>query len=316
MSGPFFKKVKDQKRASLILERFLNTKRIPSALLFTGMEGIGKTLMASEFAKALLCREQKSDPTASCGFCSDCVSIDNKIHPDVKIVDAQYQANFREEEQAKQKTLRVETLRHLRRDMEMLSFLGSWKVAIVADAHTLELEAANALLKILEEPPPQTLWILVTPQRERLLKTVQSRCFAIPFAPLSPKTVKELLLARGIEGPKAEMLSQFSEGSVSRALELAALPETVTASALADNPLAAMTAAEALPRELYLARVQVEMTLFSLAQDLRLKHLKGQLGFHLIEKPLQKLSGLRQALKTNADPRLVLTLAGALGKAR
>ena len=205
------------------------------------MEGIGKALLARQFAQALLCLERAA--LAPCGLCI--TAPPSKNHPDVCSVYAQYQASLREEEAAKQKTLRVETIRHLRKDMEMQSLLGGWKIAIIEDAHTLETEAANALLKILEEPNPGILWILLTSQRERLPKTIVSRCFSIPFTPLAPQMVRQILIAQGIAPARAEELAVFCEGSVSRALELAAgnYPDSLTAGGLAH-----IEAADSLPK--------------------------------------------------------------------
>ena len=299
-----FSKVQGQKRACGLLERMLSSERTSSALLFSGMEGIGKALLARQFAQALLCLERAA--LAPCGLCANCAAIEKGNHHDVCSVNAQYQASLREEEAAKQKTLRVETIRHLRKDMEMQSVLGGWKIAIIEDAHTLETEAANALLKILEEPNPGILWILLTSQRERLPKTIVSRCFSIPFTPLAPQMVRQILIAQGIAPARAEELAVFCEGSVSRALELAAgnYPDSLTAGGLAP-----IEAADSLPKELYLARVQAELAIFALAQDIRLKRFKNNFPFSKVERPLQQLGELRKALKSNADPRTILMLA-------
>ncbi|MBI3553945.1 MAG: DNA polymerase III subunit [Elusimicrobia bacterium] len=298
-----FSKVQGQRRATKILEGFLAAERIPSALVFSGLEGVGKTLMAREFAKALLCEEKKA-PAEPCGDCGDCAAVDKGLHPDVQVADAAYQAGLVEGEAAKQRLLQADTLRHLRRDMELQSMLGRWKTAIVCEAHTLTEPAANVLLKSLEEPPPRTVWILVTAQKDRLPKTVLSRCFPVAFSPLARSAVEALLAQRGIAD--ASRLSALSEGSVSRALELAQMPEPSGSA----GPLAPLEAADALPRELHLARTQVELALFALAQGLRAKHLRGALSFGLIERPLKELARLRQALRSNADPRTVLLLAG------
>jgi DNA polymerase-3 subunit delta' len=301
-----FLRVQGQRRATKILEGLLASERIPSAMLFSGLEGTGKTLMAREFAKALLCQEKKT-PAEPCGLCSDCAAIDKGLHPDVKLVDASYQAGLVEGEVAKQKILQADTLRHLRKDMEFQSMLGRWKVAIVCDAHTMTDAAANVLLKNLEEPQPQTLWILVSPQKGRILKTILSRCFSVTFSPLTSEVVKSLLDERGLPGPQAARLSALADGSVSRALELAqtsGYPDSLHA-----GPMAPLEASESLPKELYLARTQVELALFALAQDIRLKHLRGETSFYKVEKPLKELGLLRQALRSNADPRTVLLLA-------
>ena len=300
-----FGRVQGQKRAARALEGFLRTGHIPSALLFVGPEGVGKALLAREFAKALLCHKRTDD--GPCAVCADCVAIEKGVHPDVKAVNAAYQASLREEDPEKQKTLRVETIRHLRKDMELESMLGGWKVAVIERAQTLEIEAANALLKILEEPPGRTLWILTAAERERLPKTIASRCQRVGFVPLSAPAVESLLRERGHGPEEAARLAALCEGSLSRALELAKSPGYP--GSLTEGPLSPFAAADALPRELYLARGQVELALFSLSQDLRLKHLRGQAPFSRVEGPLREIAGLRRALKANADPRLVLSLA-------
>jgi DNA polymerase-3 subunit delta' len=302
-----FGKVKGQARAAKVLSGMLASGRLPAAVVFHGMEGTGKTLMAVAFARTLLCTGRKGPAEPACGFCPDCLSVDKRIHQDLALVNAQYQAALLEADAAKQKSLRVDTIRHLRRDMELRSLTGNWKIAVVEDAHTMEIEAANALLKILEEPNPKTLWILVTSQRERMPRTVLSRCFSVAFAPLSGAMVRQILEEQGIDPARAAGAAELCEGSAGRALELAAgeYPEALFA-----GPLAAFKAADNLSREGYLARSQVEAALFALSQDLRLKHLQGGLPFARVERPLRELVRLRRALRSNADPKVVLTLAG------
>ncbi|MDD5628240.1 MAG: hypothetical protein PHU21_04190 [Elusimicrobia bacterium] len=301
-----FGQVQGQARAERVLSGMLESGRIPSAVVFFGLEGVGKSLLAVEFAKTLLCRSRGGQEPA-CGLCPDCLNADRRIHPDLAVVNAQYQAALLEAEAAKQKSLRVDTIRHLRRDMEMRSLTGNWKIAVVEEAHTLETEAANALLKILEEPNEKTLWILVTSQRERMPRTVLSRCFSVAFAPLPAEVVAAILQRRGVAPERAAAAAALCEGSAGRALELAAgeYPQAFHA-----GPLAAFQAADRLPRESYLARSEAEAALFAAAQDLRLKHLQGALPFARVERPLRELQRLRQALRSNADPRVVLTLAG------
>lgn len=294
-----FDKTRGHKRTKARLQGLLETERIPSAMLFHGLEGIGKTRLAYEFAQALLC-------PSTCGLCSDCQAVEKGLHPDVKAVNASYQAALEEEEAAKQRTLKVATIRHLRRDMELQSLLGKWKVAVIEEAQTMEVEASNALLKILEEPPPRTLWILVATQKDRLPKTVVSRCFSIPFSPLSAPDVAALLVEKGLDRPRAQRLAELAEGSVSRALQLSESP----LDALQQGPIGPLAAADALPRELYNARVEVELSLFALAQDARLKLLKGEAAFSDVEPALRELGRLRQALRSNADPKAILALAG------
>ena len=296
--------VRGQARAVRLLEPMLRSKKMPPALLFYGPEGVGKALAGAELGKALNCIK----PTASadaCDACASCVAANKGIDPDLKRVNAAYQAGLREEEVERQRSVRVDTVRHLIKDVEMTSLTGRWKIAILEDAERLEIEAANALLKSLEEPPARTVWVLVTAKRERVLPTILSRCHRIPFGSLPEPDVLEVLKASGVAGPEAARLARLSEGSPGRALSLQKL-EITDPDEWAGQPLAPFRLADSLPKELHLARPVAEAHLRRIAWRIRDRGRRGAPG---AESGLRELARLGSFLRSNVDPKMIVQLA-------
>lgn len=202
-----FEEIKGQRRAIRILQNEVAAGSISGAYLFMGPDGVGKNLTALNFAKVLNCKEGKID---SCDRCSSCRKIDRLSHPDLRTIEA------------KEGSIKIEQIRTLRREAAYSLYEGKKKVWIVRDADKFTQEAANSLLKILEEPPPRVVIILISQTQEKLLPTILSRCETIPFSPLSSSQIREILKRFLPPGsPKAHLIEKLARGRVGEALLLA-----------------------------------------------------------------------------------------------
>ncbi|OGT36206.1 MAG: DNA polymerase III subunit delta' [Gammaproteobacteria bacterium RIFCSPHIGHO2_12_FULL_37_14] len=151
------------------LGRMKDDKRLPHALLLSGMAGIGKAQFAEAFARLLVC--EKSDLQQSCDTCHACRLVMTKVHPDVLWVQP-------EEENS---VITIDQIREVTHFINQSSSEGRGKVVIICFADQMNMYAANALLKTLEEPTPGSLLMLVSDQSDRLLATIRSRCQFLIF---------------------------------------------------------------------------------------------------------------------------------------
>ncbi len=185
-----------QKRASGLMRRYLETGRVPPGLLFFGEEGIGKETAARAFAAALLCRAPSGED--ACGSCHDCRLFRAGSHPNaLRVVPENL-------------SISIDDIRRLQEELSLKAFSDRPRVATILPADRMTVQAANALLKTLEEPPPATHLLLVAHRISRLPVTIVSRCQNIPFVPLSTDLV-ERILASG-SGPAAAYLSIANHG--------------------------------------------------------------------------------------------------------
>ncbi len=203
--------------------RSLRRGRLASSFLFVGPEGIGKRTFALKLAQTLLCMTRPEAAMDPCGGCPACVQVLAQTHPDLELLAKPNDKSF----------LPLELLvgdkdhrmrRGLCRNLALKPFMGGRKVAIVDDADFLNAEGANSLLKTLEEPPPRSVLILIGTSPARQLPTIRSRCQLVRFRPLQTELVAELLTRTRVvqDAAEARRLAEFSEGSLQRALELAA----------------------------------------------------------------------------------------------
>jgi len=204
------------------LQHLRASNRLPGSLLFTGEDGVGKKLFALELAKTLNCR-QPVDAEA-CDQCSSCRRIANSTfqpfsdpsdnrermiwseHGDLAMIRPYLQI------------IRVRPIRELEREANFRPFEGTARIFIIEDAEYMNDQAANALLKTLEEPAATNHLILTTTNPTALLATIRSRCQAIRFAPVAAEEIEQFLIKeKGIAADDAKLLARVSKGSIGRA---------------------------------------------------------------------------------------------------
>ena len=201
-----FSALKGQDRPVEIIKTYIANSRIEGGYLFVGPEGIGKKMAALALAKALNCQEAQTD---SCGHCVSCLKIENGQHPDVHIISGD------------EAQIKIDTIRQLQKDINLRAYEGVFKVYIIDNAHTLSAEAANCLLKVLEEPPKKSLIILISDKPNLLFKTIISRCKILKFLPLKREALEGILKNDyKLDVQFAHFLAYFSEGRLGQALKL------------------------------------------------------------------------------------------------
>ncbi len=185
--------------------QFLRRGQLPQASLFTGPEGVGKKTLASSLAALANC---KGDTEAElCGTCSSCVKEAAGHHPDILLF------------QPHKNLIRIDTMRELNREVQFRPFEGRLRYFIIDQAETMTEEAANCILKTLEEPPDTTRIILISSFSHRLLPTIRSRCQAFPFHPLGREEILRYL-ENHLTEDHLEIRASLAEGSIAVALKL------------------------------------------------------------------------------------------------
>lgn len=181
--------------------------KLPHALLLVGAEGLGKLDFALHLAHSLLCQNLSADGSA-CGVCSACQLLAAETHPDMFTVQAE----------DKGKAIKVDEIRQLSARFTLTSQFGGYKVVVIVDAHDMNINASNSLLKTLEEPVSDSILILVSSSPQKLPITVRSRCQLINFSvPESQQTI-QWLEEQGIGQPK-ELLN-LAHGAPLLAMQL------------------------------------------------------------------------------------------------
>ena len=207
-----FENLIGNEKIKTILTNAIQSNNVLHSYLFTGIDGIGKSLFAKEFANMILCTADNKKP---CQNCKSCLEFQGESHPD-----------FLQIEPEDGKTIKIEQIRYLQEKIAEKPITSEKKVYIINECDTMTREASNALLKTLEEPPIYATIILITANESKLLVTIKSRCTKMAFQPLSEIEIKTYLKQKsldinkeiGMDNKITENLIKQSQGSIGRLL--------------------------------------------------------------------------------------------------
>ena len=180
------------------LSKAFELDRVPSAYLFLGENGIGKSSLIREFAQLLNC-----DTHNLCQVCDNCRLFDSGKHPDFHLVKRNGQF------------IRIAQIQELISQLNLKPAYAKKRVVLIQEADRLNQESANSFLKILEEPPLDTLMVLTTSEENMLLETILSRCQKVSFSPLTHTVLKQILSERfDVNGNEVDFVINYSRGRI------------------------------------------------------------------------------------------------------
>lgn len=312
-----------------ILSNGIGEERVSHAYLFTGPPQVGKSTLALNLAQALNCE----DTERPCGICTSCRKISEGVHPDVPVIDLTYQAALRGEPLAEQRELRIDTIRRVEADISLKPFEGRRKVFIIPDAQTMNPEAANCLLKTLEEPPPHAVLVLTATDARLLLPTIVSRCqrFGLRLVPMD-LIQKELEHRYGLDEDGGRLLARLSGGRIGWALTTAQDPAVIKQREERLHQLLALPKMARIDRLDYAQRLSRQPRVLREMLDLWLSwwrdlllvrsgcagmitnvdliaHLEDQARRHSLKELFGFIGAIRQTMRLldlNANPRLAM----------
>ncbi|OLS02308.1 DNA polymerase III subunit delta' [Tissierella creatinophila] len=190
-----------------ILKKSIKTNKISHAYLFQGEEGIGKKKLSYAFSKALLCLSEGEKP---CGDCPSCKRFESGNNPDFFHIEPE------------KNLIKIEHINKIQKEMSTAPLNSNKKVMLIEDAHLMNKESTNKLLKTLEEPPSFAHIILTSSQAYKLLPTILSRVQTINFFPVPKEKIKNLLIEHyGKDEKQAKFITEFTKGAIGKSINLA-----------------------------------------------------------------------------------------------
>ena len=203
-----FASLAGQEKVKTLLIRSMDSGRIPHAFLFRGPDGVGKKFAALLTAARLNCLTPEG--SSGCGACASCKKLRSGNHPDVVVVSPE------------NGTIKIDRIRALCRSLSYPPYESEMRVVIIEDVHTMTPQAANSLLKTLEEPPARNLLILTAESSRELLATIVSRCQTVTFYGLPVEECASVIKHKlpGIGSDEARLLAEMAGGSPGTAMVL------------------------------------------------------------------------------------------------
>ena len=187
-----------------ILQESIKRNKTSHSYLFVGIEGIGKKIVAKEFAKMLLCLEENKQESN----CKSCIEFDSNNHPDFLLLEPEGNV------------IKIEQIRQLQKRIQEKPIISHKKVYIINDADKMTKEAQNCLLKTLEEPPEFSTIILIGTNENAFLSTIKSRCMILHFQKIEDEKIKQYLSNQLEENNITENMLKMFQGSIGKAIKL------------------------------------------------------------------------------------------------
>jgi DNA polymerase-3 subunit delta' len=226
MKDKFIWKTIGHQRQKFFLEKSIIKDAVSQAYLITGKEQLGKSALALDFIKLLQCggTGDKSEKNLPCGRCRSCLTLEKKSHPDVLIIKPE---QFESKGIKKERAIGIKEIRKLQHQLGLYPYCSPYKIGLILEAEKMTQEAANALLKTLEEPSGEAVIILTAQSENFILPTIVSRCQVLKLLSVSQKEIEEFLIIQGADQSEAQKLSKLSNGKPELAFEFYKNPEKV-----------------------------------------------------------------------------------------
>ena len=200
-----YSQVAGQEEIKAALIKSINNNQVSHCYIFEGPKDMGKFNLALIFAQSLLCLNFHDEP---CNLCNSCIKVNTLNHPDLHIINVD------------EKSIKREDIDDLIDSIYKKPYESKRKVYIIKDAHSMTVQAANTFLKTLEEPPTDTVMILLTINSNLLLPTIVSRCQEVKFKNISKETIKSYLKEFNADTDTVELAANYSNGNLNKAINI------------------------------------------------------------------------------------------------